>query len=290
MHKLIRGFLVCTLSMPAWSAGAASSSAEQSLQSLEQQRIAAIRAGDPAAIRMTLADDYQHVHGGGVVDDLATYLKGVPGRKRETLRGTLTTRIYGDVAVITGPQTNRTTAADGSVNEVSYYVTQVARRQAGQWRYVNMQTTPLKPNDPAKLLSGDEASYARASVNAGWSADQKAVAELEARRAAAIAGGDFDALASVLADDYLHVYGGGTTGGRDHYIAQVKAAPRVPTRGPLTVRVYGDVAVMSGNLLNRIRYPDQPERVLDTFVTQVARKVDGQWKFVSFQITQKTMP
>ena len=80
------------------------------------------------------------------------------------------------------------------------------------------------------------------------------------------------------------------TGGRDHYIEQVKAAPRVPTRGPLSVRVYGGVAVMSGNLLNRIKYPDQPERVLDTFVTQVARKVDAQWKFVSFQITQKTMP
>lgn len=68
------------------------------------------------------------------------------------------------------------------------------------------------------------------------------------------------------------------------------AAAAPDTRGPLAVRVYGDVAVMSGNLLNRISCPAQPERVLDTFVTQVVRKVDGQWKFVSFQITQKTMP
>jgi len=264
--------------------------AEDQLQALEQRRIAAIRAGDPVAMRELLADDYQHVHGNGEMEDLATFLKGVPGRKRETLRGPLSTRVYGAVAVITGQQTNRTKAADGSTNDVSYYVTQVARQQGGHWRYVNMQVTPLKPNDPAKVLTGDESTYVRGGVDPHWSADQKAVAALEARRAAAIAERDFDTLAGVLAEDYLHVYGGGSTGGRADYLEQVRRAPRVPTRGPLTVRVYGDVAVMSGNLLNRIQYPDQPERVLDTFVTQVARKVDGQWKFVSFQITQKTRP
>jgi ketosteroid isomerase-like protein len=117
---------------------------------------------------------------------------------------------------------------------------------------------------------------------------QQEVVDLEARRAAAIGRGDFEALAAVLADDYLHVYGDGNTSDRAGYLEQVKAGPRVPTRGPLKVRIYGDVAVVTGDLLNRIRYPDKPERILDTFVTQVARKVDGEWRFVSFQITPKT--
>ena len=113
---------------------------------------------------------------------------------------------------------------------------------------------------------------------------------LEEKRAAAIANKDFTALTGVLADDYLHIYGGGPASDRGGYIKQVTAAPRVPTRGPLTARVYGDVAVLTGDLLNRIEYPDRPGTVLDTYVTQVARKVGGQWKFVSFQITPKPQP
>lgn len=110
---------------------------------------------------------------------------------------------------------------------------------------------------------------------------------LEKKRCAAIDQRDFVALADVLADDYVHVYGGGTSSDKAGYIAQVKEAPRTPTRGPLTVRVYGDLAVVTGDLLNRIQNPGQPERVLDTYVTQVAHKENGKWRFVSFQITQK---
>jgi ketosteroid isomerase-like protein len=50
--------------------------------------------------------------------------------------------------------------------------------------------------------------------------------------------------------------------------------------------MYGDSAIVTGALLNRIQYPEG-ERALDTFVTQVLHKFDGQWKFVSFQITPR---
>jgi ketosteroid isomerase-like protein len=146
-----------------------------------------------------------------------------------------------------------------------------------------MQNTPLQ--NIAAVPSATVSSYAPAPA-VTMTAAQSEVAALEARRAAAIAARDFTALEGVLADDYLHVYGGGNSSDRAGYIAQVRAAARVPTRGPLTVRSYGDSAIITGDLLNRINYPEG-ERVLDTFVTQVVHKVDGQWKFVSFQITPK---
>jgi len=111
---------------------------------------------------------------------------------------------------------------------------------------------------------------------------------LERKRCDAIAKSDLAALAEVLAEDYLHVFGSGTTGDKQAYIDGIKAGPRVPERSNLSVRVYGDVAILNGDLLNNLNFPDRQRRVIDAFVTQVARKgTDGQWRFVSFHLTPK---
>lgn len=113
------------------------------------------------------------------------------------------------------------------------------------------------------------------------------VLELERRRCAAIANADFDALGDVLAEDYLHVFGTGPTTDKPGYIAAIKAAPRVPVRDNLRVRVYGDAAVLTGDMINNITPPGQETRVVQAFCTQVAAKRDGRWQFVSFQLTPK---
>ena len=117
---------------------------------------------------------------------------------------------------------------------------------------------------------------------------EQEIIELEKRRCRAIADGDFDALADVLADDYLHVYGTGSYGGKQAYIEGIRRGPRVPIRTNLRVRMYGgDTAILNGDLLNTLNFPDRPTRVVDTYVTQVARRDQGTWRFVSFQITPK---
>lgn len=116
------------------------------------------------------------------------------------------------------------------------------------------------------------------------------VRELERRRCAAVAAGDLVGLAATLSDDYLHVFGGGNTSGRDDYVAELKAGPRTHERGDLQVRVYGDTAVVTGDITNTMRYPGRPVRVVEAFVTQVAVKQDGEWRFVSWQITPKREP
>ncbi|MGD9891008.1 MAG: nuclear transport factor 2 family protein [Dehalococcoidia bacterium] len=114
------------------------------------------------------------------------------------------------------------------------------------------------------------------------------VIALEARRGEAIGAGDLEALACVLADDYLHVLAPGKVVNKAEYIEMIRNGPRRPVRGALTVRVYGDAAVVTGDLTNTIGAPDQVHRVIPAFCTQVAvREDDGQWRFVSYILTQK---
>ena len=285
--KFLIGTMLCIGAVAASSARAADpKEAETQLRALEERRLAALKDRDGAALQSLLADDYLHVHSTGRVDDRAAFIKGTLERPRRSERGPLSIRIYGDLAVINGEQTNRSVNADGSRGTASkFMVTQVAHRVKNTWRLVSMHVTPITPVANSKPAQADD--YENVKQVSGLSKAQEAVAALEKKRASAIAAADFDALANVLADDYLHVYGGGTTSDRAGYIDQVKRGPRVPTRGQLDIRVYGDAAVITGGLLNRIKYPDRPEALLDTFVTQVARKVNGEWKFVSFQITPK---
>lgn len=128
--------------------------------------------------------------------------------------------------------------------------------------------------------------------------DQDDLIQLETARCEAIGAGNVDLLNSMLADDYLHVYGGGLSSGKDGWIEHITEVPRMPERVDLKVRVYGDTAVLTGRLINRIRPKadaapsDQiGKRVpikedVQAFATQVAVRKDGEWKFCSFQMTR----
>lgn len=110
---------------------------------------------------------------------------------------------------------------------------------------------------------------------------------LETRRCEAIGSGDLDALADVLADDYLHVLAPGRVVDKAAYIEMIRNGPRKPERGPLHVRIYGQAAVVTGALDNHIGAPGAVRRVIAAYCTQVALKQDGKWRFVSYILTQK---
>jgi len=116
---------------------------------------------------------------------------------------------------------------------------------------------------------------------------QDDVIALEERRADAIGTGDLESLADVLADDYLHVLAPGKVVDKAGYIEMIRNGPRRPVRSDLRVRLYGDAAVLTGDLENRIGAGDDVRRVIPAFCTQVAVRSDGAWRFVSYILTRK---
>ncbi len=114
------------------------------------------------------------------------------------------------------------------------------------------------------------------------------VIALETRRGDAIGTGDLEALADVLADDYLHILAPGRTVDKPGYVEMIRNGPRRPVRGDLKVRVYGDAAVITGDLHNNIGAADAVRRVIPAVCTQVAvKQADGKWRFTSYILTQK---
>jgi ketosteroid isomerase-like protein len=107
---------------------------------LEQERCRALSEKDWSALDALLSDDYTHVHTTGRVEDKPTYIQGMKARPRETSRGDLTVRIYGDSAVMMGLQTNKTQGPDGT-NLMHSQVIQVWVKQGGSWRLVAGQNT-----------------------------------------------------------------------------------------------------------------------------------------------------
>ena len=122
------------------------------------------------------------------------------------------------------------------------------------------------------------------------SQDEQAVLDLEKARCDAISKGDLAALGDCLADDYMHVGGAGGVSTKQVYLATIGGSPRAPERTNLKARVYGNAAVLTGDLLNKIGAPGEPVKTVETFATQVAHRTGDKWRFVSFQLTQKRKP
>jgi len=115
-----------------------------------------------------------------------------------------------------------------------------------------------------------------------------AILEVEERRQRALLEIDLDTLRDLYDDSLIHTHAPGLTHTKAQLLEHV--ATRAPykgaTRGELTIRVIGDVAVMTGRLTNRLGSPDGSERIVAGQVIQVLRRcADGAWRFVSFQMT-----
>lgn len=115
------------------------------LLALEQRRRTALIAADTDALDELFDDALVHIHAPGVTHDKAQLLEHVSSRHAylDTVRGELNIRLVGDIAIMTGPITNRLRNPDGSERVLSGVATQVLRRDtSGRWLYVSFQMTP----------------------------------------------------------------------------------------------------------------------------------------------------
>jgi len=109
----------------------------------------------------------------------------------------------------------------------------------------------------------------------------------EAARCKATREADVAALGVLLHDDYTHVTGGAGTMNRAQYLDWVVETPRRHERRELTVKRFGDTAVIWGWLDNHMTTKDGGVRLIEAYVSQVLHREDGAWRFVSMQLTPK---
>lgn len=118
-------------------------------------------------------------------------------------------------------------------------------------------------------------------------ATDRDVLAAEEERCRATREGDLEALKQVLHEDYTHITGTANLMNRQQYLDWVSVSPRQHVRHGLQVRRYGDVAVIVGGLTNHMTEASGGTRIIETVVTQVAKRESGAWRFVAFQITPK---
>jgi ketosteroid isomerase-like protein len=126
------------------------------LLALEERRQNALIDGDLATLDEIFDDALVHIHAPGLVHTKALLMEHVGTRRAylDIVRGELSIRVIGDVAIMVGPITNMLKNPDGSMREQRGQVTQVARRgDDGVWRFVNFQLTPIGEEVWGKLPS-----------------------------------------------------------------------------------------------------------------------------------------
>jgi ketosteroid isomerase-like protein len=125
----------------------AAPSAEEEIQSLEQERNVAILNGDAAALDRMTADDYTFITLRGELRTKSEVVKGfqLGSFKYESRQiSDLTIRVYGDTAVVTG-RSNQKGMENGKNYSGDYRFTRVYVRQKGRWLTVALQATVIKP-------------------------------------------------------------------------------------------------------------------------------------------------
>ena len=119
---------------------------------------------------------------------------------------------------------------------------------------------------------------------------QALLIDLENRRCNTVIDKHLYAMAAFFDDDLVYVHSTGVVQDKAAYLEYSRKGPTFKSikRGDLVVRVYGDVAVMTGETTNAILPPNAPAPIIvEGFVTQVWRN-NGEkgWQMVSFQTTR----
>ncbi|WP_022882238.1 YybH family protein [Gryllotalpicola ginsengisoli] len=116
------------------------------LLAVEERRQRALIDVDLDALDELMEDSLVHIHAPGLTHDKAQLLQHTETRRAylEITRGDLNLRLIGDdVAVITGPLTNRLRTQEGGERTLAGVATQVLHRgDDGEWRFVSFQLTP----------------------------------------------------------------------------------------------------------------------------------------------------
>jgi ketosteroid isomerase-like protein len=113
--------------------------------------------------------------------------------------------------------------------------------------------------------------------------DVAAVLAAEERRCAAVAAEDWAALDEVVGDDFEYTHSTGKRENKAQWLAGIQTRRRAIEHEDLTVRLFGDVALVSGSSVNHYAEPfigdSHYGSILDVLLVFVKR--DGDWQIVA---------
>jgi len=124
-----------------------SSSSEQQIKALEEERNQAILKGDAAALDRMTSDDYTFITLRGELRTKAEIVKGFQSGSFKYDSRTISdlkVRIFGDTAIVTG-RSSQKGKENGKDYSGDYRFTRVYVKQNGRWITVALQTTLIQP-------------------------------------------------------------------------------------------------------------------------------------------------
>ena len=110
----------------------------------------------------------------------------------------------------------------------------------------------------------------------------------EQRRCDAIVAGRHDELAELLTDDLMHIHAVGYTDDKQGYLAGLRERliVRSISRDAVAIEVLGDMAVMTGQLVNVVRERGGDAWLIgESIVTQLWRREGPRWRMFLYQAT-----
>jgi len=121
--------------------------AEQQVLATDDQRMDALRRGDPVPLEKIYADDYTLVTGTGQIrtkaDQLAELKTGeLKYRQIEAVERQV--RMYGDVAIVLTKQRATIVQGGQQITGGDERVTRVYKIYGGQWRVIATHATPIR--------------------------------------------------------------------------------------------------------------------------------------------------
>jgi len=121
--------------------------------------------------------------------------------------------------------------------------------------------------------------------------DRTEILAAEDKRIRALVDLDMPTLDSLFADDLVHIHSTGLVHDKPAILAHIERnrAFRNVERGELKLRLYGDVALLSGPIINHMESEGRTFKLIG-IVTQALRKEQGRWRFIHFQFTLTPPP
>ncbi|WP_313802498.1 nuclear transport factor 2 family protein [Sphingobium sp.] len=114
------------------------------------------------------------------------------------------------------------------------------------------------------------------------------ILELEAARCKALTDANYAVLGEMISDDLVHIHANGSCDDKRGYLEGIAAKLEflAVSRPDVTVRIFGEIAVATGPMIQTVRIKANGATVeMDARATIVWRNEGGSWRICSFQAT-----